>query len=267
MNFKQLHQQEHALLIANVWDVPSAQQAQELGFQAIGTSSAAIAATFGYEDGEAMAFSILCFVVERIASHVSLPLTVDLEAGYSEEPSVIVEHIKQLAAFGVVGINLEDSSVNIEESLVNSNERTAASERFLVDAERFSLTLNAVKQMLNDEQIDIFVNVRTDPFLLGTQDALTQTLTRIALYESAGADGIFIPCITEQTDIEACVQSTSLPINVMCMPQLTNFDALADFGVKRISMGSFVFERGLKQHKASLTEVLSKKSFTPVFSI
>lgn len=260
MNFKQLHQQEHALLIANVWDVPSAQQAQELGFQAIGTSSAAIAATFGYEDGESMAFSTLRFVVERITSQVSLPLTVDLEAGYSDEPSIIVEHIKQLAALGVVGINIEDS-------LVNSNESAQASERVLVDAETFSLTLKTVKQMLNDEQIDIFVNVRTDPFLLGTQDALTQTLARISLYESAGADGVFIPCITERTDIETCVQSTSLPINVMCMPQLTNFDALADYGVKRISMGSFVFERGLKQHKASLTEVLSKKSFTPVFSI
>lgn len=260
MNFKQLHQQEHALLIANVWDVPSAQQAQELGFQAIGTSSAAIAATFGYEDGESMAFSTLRFVVERITSQVSLPLTVDLEAGYSDEPSIIVEHIKQLAALGVVGINIEDS-------LVNSNESAQASERVLVDAETFSLTLKTVKQMLNDEQIDIFVNVRTDPFLLGTQDALTQTLARISLYESAGADGVFIPCITERTDIETCVQSTSLPINVMCMPQLTNFDALADYGVRRISMGSFVFERGLKQHKASLTEVLSKKSFTPVFSI
>lgn len=260
MNFKQLHQQEHALLIANVWDVPSAQQAQELGFQAIGTSSAAIAATFGYEDGESMAFSTLRFVVERITSQVSLPLTVDLEAGYSDEPSIIVEHIKQLAALGVVGINIEDS-------LVNSNESAQASERVLVDAETFSLTLKTVKQMLNDEQIDIFVNVRTDPFLLGTQDALTQTLARISLYESAGADGVFIPCITERTDIETCVQSTSLPINVMCMPQLTNFYALADYGVKRISMGSFVFERGLKQHKASLTEVLSKKSFTPVFSI
>lgn len=260
MNFKQLHQQEHALLIANVWDVPSAQQAQELGFQAIGTSSAAIAATFGYEDGESMAFSTLCFVVERITSQISLPLTVDLEAGYSDDPIVIVEHIRQLAVLGVVGINIEDS-------LVNSNESAQASERVLVDAETFSLTLKTVKQMLNDEQIDIFVNVRTDPFLLGTQDALTQTLARISLYESAGADGIFIPCITERTDIETCVKSTSLPINVMCMPQLTNFDALADYGVKRISMGSFVFERGLKQHKANLTEVLSKKSFTPVFSI
>ena len=260
MNFKQLHQQEHALLIANVWDVPSAQQAQELGFQAIGTSSAAIAATFGYEDGESMAFSTLRFVVERITSQVSLPLTVDLEAGYSDEPSIIVEHIKQLAALGVVGINIEDS-------LVNSNESAQASERVLVDAETFALTLKNIKQMLNDEQIDIFVNVRTDPFLLGTQDALTQTLARISLYESAGADGIFIPCISERTDIETCVQSTSLPINVMCMPQLTNFDALADYGVKRISMGSLVFERGLKQHKANLTEVLSKKSFTPVFSI
>lgn len=260
MNFKQLHQQEHALLIANVWDVPSAQLAQELGFQAIGTSSAAIAATFGYEDGEGIAFSTLCFVVERITSQVSLPLTVDLEAGYSDEPLIIVEHIKQLAALGVVGINIEDS-------LVKSDDSGAASERFLVDAETFSLKLKAVKQMLKDDHVDIFVNVRTDPFLLGTQDALTQTLTRITLYESAGADGIFIPCVTERTDIEICVQSTSLPINVMYMDQLTNFDALADYGVKRISMGSFVFERGLKQLKENLTEVLSKNFSSQIFNL
>lgn len=254
MNFKQLHQQEQALLIANAWDVPSAQQAQELGFQAIGTSSAAIAATFGYEDGEAMAFSTLCFVVERIISQVSLPVTVDIEAGYSDDPLIVVEHIKQLAAFGVVGVNIEDTVVT-------------NGQRSLVDVEVFSIKLAAIKRMLSDEKIEMFVNVRTDPFLLGKQDALTQTLARITCYERAGADGIFIPCITEKTDIESCVQITSLPINVMCMPQLADFDTLVDYGVKRISMGSFIFERGLNQHKAYLAEVLSKKSFTPVFSI
>jgi 2-methylisocitrate lyase-like PEP mutase family enzyme len=73
--------------------------------------------------------------------------------------------------------------------------------------------------------------------------ALAETLTRIRSYESAGADGIFVPCITNPNDIKQVVQSTTLPVNVMCMPGLPDFNELGSLGVKRISMGPFFFNK------------------------
>ncbi|MCG7530277.1 isocitrate lyase/phosphoenolpyruvate mutase family protein [Psychrobium sp. MM17-31] len=255
MNFKQLHQQDDALLLCNVWDVTSAKQAQALGFKAIGTSSAAIATSLGYQDGEAMDFATLRFMVERIANNTSLPLSVDIEAGFSENPLVVVQHIKTLVELGVVGVNIEDSVVT-----------HSTNTRSLVDSELFAQRLEHISMLLKEQGVDVFINVRTDPFLLNLDNALEETLSRLVRYQAAGANGIFIPCITEQSDISACVASTSLPINVMCMPQLVDFETLSALGVKRISMGSFLHEKLAKECHHHFKTVLEQQSFTSVFS-
>lgn len=111
MNFTELHHQSTPLLIANVWDASSAIAAQHAGYQATGTSSAAIAAMLGYEDGEAMSFDELLYIVTRIKSVSHLPLSVDVEAGFGRTASEITVNLKRLASLGVVGVNLEDSRV------------------------------------------------------------------------------------------------------------------------------------------------------------
>ncbi|STW81467.1 carboxyvinyl-carboxyphosphonate phosphorylmutase [Klebsiella pneumoniae] len=108
MDFNALHQQNQPLLLANVWDASSAQAAQQAGYQALGSSSAAIAAMLGYEDGEEMSFDELFYVVSRIKTVSELPLSVDLEAGYGATTSHIIDNIRRLAHLGVSGINLED---------------------------------------------------------------------------------------------------------------------------------------------------------------
>ncbi len=251
MNFKTLHDQDHPLFIGNVWDVPSAKIAERLQVQAIGTSSSAIATLLGYEDGEEMTFSELEYMVKRIASNSTLPLSVDLEAGYSRDPKQIVDHIKRLVALGVVGINIEDSMV--------------VTNRVLLDANEFATTLLKIKTLLTKEHIDVFINVRTDTFLLGHPNVLEETKKRIELYESAGANGIFTPCIENPSDIKEIVHCTSLPINVMCMPKLPDFDTLTSLGVKRISMGNFLFENMYRQFEDTTNEILGKKSVTPIF--
>lgn len=255
MNFKALHQQNDALLLCNVWDVPSAKQAQTLGFKAIGTSSAAIASSLGYQDGEEMDFATLRFVVERIVSHTSLPLTVDIEAGFSRNPLVVIQHIKALAALGVVGINIEDSVV-----------AHSTNTRSLIDSEQFAQRLEAITGSLVEQGIEVFINVRTDPFLLEQADALSETLSRIALYQAAGADGIFVPCIQDINDIKTCVNSTLLPINVMCMPQLSDFDTLTGIGVKRISMGSFLHEHLMENNRRRVELIMQQQSFDSLFN-
>jgi 2-methylisocitrate lyase-like PEP mutase family enzyme len=106
--------------------------------------------------------------------------------------------------------------------------------------------------------------VRTDGFLLGLPSALTETLARIKAYENTGANGIFVPCITAGNDIEAVVKSTRLPINVMCMPALPDFDVLKSLGVKRISMGPFLFN-SVYSHAGKLAKaIIDDNNFLPI---
>ena len=252
MEFINLHDQNNPLLICNVWDVASARIAEKLNFRAIGTSSAAIASLLGYTDGENMSFTELVYLVKRIATNTNLPLTVDLESGYSRESVEIADYIRQLADLGVVGVNLEDSVVY--------NERT------LLNAEEFAQTISDVKKRLEDENINIFLNVRTDTFLLEHPTAIDETKLRAQQYEAAGADGIFVPCIEKERDIQIIVESTTLPVNVMCIPNLPSFQELKKLGVKRISMGNFFFDNMYKDLEDTLNATLTDRSFKPIFT-
>ena len=250
--FKALHQDVSTpLLLCNVWDAVSAQTAEKLGFKAIGTSSAAVANMLGYQDGEALSFEELFFIVKRIRAASKLPLTVDIEAGYSDDAKITAVYIKQLADIGVVGINIEDSKVT--------------DNRYLSDTDSIVAFLTALTGHLKDQNVDIYINVRTDTYLLNVENALEQTLTRIEAYANAGADGIFVPCVTALPDISAITSATDLPVNVMCMPELSQFDHLAKAGVRRLSMGNFLFEKMHAQLSHDLNEIRQTNSFASVF--
>lgn len=251
MEFKNLHNQDKPLLIGNVWDVPSTKTAEKLNFQALGTSSSAIATLLGYQDGEEMTFSELAYFVKRIALHTNLPLSVDLESGYSRNPREIANHIKRLEDLGVVGINIEDS-------IVENN-------RILLNEDQFSKTLTEVSEILLKENSSVFLNVRIDTFLLGHSNVIEETKKRIRLYENAGAHGIFTPCIEAISDIKEIVTCTNLPINVMCMPNLPDFDTLTQLGIKRISMGNFLFDKMYNQFENITREVVHQESFKSIF--
>ncbi|MBX2878212.1 MAG: isocitrate lyase/phosphoenolpyruvate mutase family protein [Saprospiraceae bacterium] len=251
MKFPELHLLEKPLLICNVWDVASAKVAEDLGFEAIATSSGAIASMLGYRDGEEMTFPELYYVLKRITDCVKLPLSVDMEAGYSRDPQQIATYLHQLLNLGVVGINLEDSLVE--------------KERYLLEGEQFARHLESIIANMGEQAKSLFINIRTDGFLLGHKDALQKTIERAHLYQAAGADGLFVPCIQNEEDIRQISQHSALPLNVMCMPELPSFRTLGDLGVKRISMGNFVHTQMLKQIKISLTKIKEYETFTPLF--
>lgn len=251
MNFKELHQQKAPLLLCNVWDVPSAKVAERLKFQAIATSSGAIASMLGYEDGEQMSFTELLYIVRRISHNVKLPLSVDLETGYSKDPERVATYIEQLVNSGVVGVNIEDSILGKERRLGESFE--------------FANFLKAIRSALKRKDIDLFINVRTDSFLLGIENALEETLVRIEKYTNAGADGIFIPFIVEENDIKAVVEASSIPVNVIAMSNLPSLAALEEIGVKRISMGGFV-QRSIYTHlEKELEGIRNSGGFKNIF--
>lgn len=252
MNFKNLHKKENPVLICNVWDAESAKIAQQSGFKAIGTSSGAIATMLGYKDGEELSFDELAYIVDRIMKTVSIPLTVDLEAGYSRNPDQIVVHIKRLEQMGVVGINMEDSIVT--------------EKRTILSTDKFSKTLGKVCTQLAQQKINLFLNVRTDSFLLGLSDPVEQTIERATKYAELGANGIFVPCIEKEEDIKVLIEHINLPLNVMCMPKLPNFKTLKNLGVKRISMGNFVYNKLSKLLLNELKTIQNNNSFQNLFS-
>ncbi|MGS2739947.1 isocitrate lyase/PEP mutase family protein [Sinomicrobium sp. M5D2P17] len=249
--FLRLHHQSVPLLLGNIWDAKSAVIMEQQGFKALGTSSAAISHMLGYEDGENLSFDELLFVVKRIAAKTSVPLSVDIEGGYGRKISEIIGNLDKLHALGVVGINIEDSRVE--------------KERTLLPAEDFSDQIREIKAYLDRKDMNMFINARTDTFLLGIPSAREETLRRIKLYEDAGADGVFVPCIVKEEDIRRVVSATALPVNVMCMPGLPPFDLLAGLGVRRISMGNFVHSLLMDIFKHQADKIRTDGSFKNIF--
>lgn len=222
--FSKLHHQDNPLLIGNIWDVHSARIFEQCGFKAVGTSSAALANTFGYEDGEQVPFDNLVQLAKRTIDTVNIPVSVDIEGGYSRTVEGIFENIKKLYDVGVAGVNLEDT--------VPGNEQR------LQDIDVFKKILSSLCDHLSKNNVHVFMNIRTDGYLMGLPNALIETLARVAAYEECGIHGVFVPCITDMRDIKEITRSTELPVNVMSVPALADFDALKSLGVRRISMGN-----------------------------
>jgi 2-methylisocitrate lyase-like PEP mutase family enzyme len=250
-DFSRLHHETTPLLLGNIWDVHSALVYERAGYKAIGTSSMAVARAWGYEDGENIPFDTLLQLVKRVKAVVSIPLTVDIEGGYSRTTAGIVANIKQLYDLGVAGINLEDT--------------LPAATRQLRPVGEFQTLISGIAEALSRDHINIFLNVRTDAFLLGLPKALPETLARIKAYESLGAHGIFVPGITATNDIQEVIKATSLPINVMCMPSLPDIKTLTALGVKRISIGPFLQNHVHKNTEETAAAIVTDGNFSSLF--
>jgi 2-methylisocitrate lyase-like PEP mutase family enzyme len=251
--FKQLHQGSRLFVLPNVWNAKSAQVFAKENYPAIATSSAAVANGLGYQDGEDMPFDDYLLIIKRILAVVQIPLTVDLEMGYGETNEAIYANVRTLARLGVAGINIEDSGIS-------------STGRALKDANQFSQTIAYLKSKLAAEQLELFINVRCDTYIINVANKQEETARRLPLYEAAGADGIFLPCINEAGDITAAVSQTKLPINVMCIPGLPDFDTLQSLGVKRVSMGPFLFNK-VYENIATLSKAIANANqFAPLFA-
>lgn len=252
IGFKNLHHEEEPLLLGNVWNVQSAKVYENLGYKALATSSSAVAMSLGYEDGEQMSFEEYFYIIKRIKESVSIPLSVDLEGGYGSSPQIIASHIINLLEIGVVGINLEDSYIN-------------DGERQLLDRDVYFEKLSNILSMLKERRSEIFINVRIDPFLLRMENALEETLLRVTLFEKLAIDGVFIPGMTQEADIKTVINATTLPVNVMAMPDLPDFEMLKRAGVKRITSGAFSNRHIYHELEKISDTIINNKSFSALF--
>ncbi|KRF22534.1 isocitrate lyase/PEP mutase family protein [Paenibacillus sp. Soil787] len=227
--FQRLHELNELLVLGNAWDLPSAHVLEKAGFKAIGTTSWGIAASLGYSDGEAIDFELQLAVIQRIVNHVQIPVTADIESGYGPNDEAIVTNVLKVANLGGVGINIEDS-LKASAGLKRLSEQCGllAKIRIALDNSGFG---------------DFFINARTDPYLLNLQDPLNETLTRSKHYVESGASGIFVPGLKDKEEIKMISSSTSAPLNVMALPDLTDCDKLKELGVRRLSLGGSLYRK------------------------
>jgi 2-methylisocitrate lyase-like PEP mutase family enzyme len=217
--FRKLHEEDDVLVLANAWDAGSAGLLARSGVRAIATTSAGVAWAWGYPDGDVLPRECLLQTVEnvcRIAGEI--PVTVDIESGFSDDPVDVGDLVRDIAALGASGINLEDAT-NSPDLLC---EKIAAIRRETRDA-------------------GLFINARTDVYLrelVPEAQMRREAIDRVELYVQAGADGIFVPGVTHPDDIEAIVQAISKPLNVLADEDLPPLDVLRRLGVRRLSAGS-----------------------------
>jgi 2-methylisocitrate lyase-like PEP mutase family enzyme len=251
--FNGLHHAANLFVLPNAWNPKSARLLQDNHFAAIATSSAAVANSLGYADGEEMPLDEYLYMIKRIVSSVTIPVSVDIEMGYGSTDDAIYANIQQLVDLGVVGINIEDS-------IIHKTRRT------LKEANAFARTIDYLRNKLTAHHADLFINVRCDTFILGVENTLPETLQRLSLYEAAGANGIFLPCIANEEDISTVVSHTQLPLNIMCIPGLPDFDTLHNWGVQRVSMGPFLFNKVYDQVNQLAQATLTANSFAPLLA-
>jgi 2-methylisocitrate lyase-like PEP mutase family enzyme len=215
---RSLHHGAEPLLLPNAWDAASARLVEAAGFPVVATASAAVTASLGYEDHEAAPREEMLAAAARICRSVTVPVTVDLEAGYGLAPE---ELAGRLAEIGAAGYNLEDT-----------DHQTGT----LVDADAQARRLAALREAAPA----LVVNARVDVFILEwgqPEERLDEAIRRGRLYRDAGADCVYPIIVTDEQLIARLVEGIGGPINVLYRPGMPSFARLAELGVKRISLG------------------------------
>lgn len=246
MNFRKLH--SSFFILPNAWDAVSAKIFAQCGFQALGTSSAGIAASRGYAD-RSMPFDTMLDAVRSIVQAVDIPVTVDIEDGYGENPEELVETVKQIINAGAVGINLEDSTMDPQMPLYD-----------IPDQQK---KIAAIRELGKRIGIPVFINARTDPYWIKLETPFTkleETIKRAHAYQEAGADCIFVPGIKTVSDIRTLRQEINGPINVLAVPELPPAHELEALGIQRISTGSGPFRAAVSLLQSIGRDMLDRGS-------
>ena len=224
--FRTLHRPGQPLFLPNAWDLASARWLAHAGHPVVGTTSLGVAYGSGLPDGTGAGVARTT-ALARVLTGAGIPVTVDLEAGSSDDPGEVAEEVRGLAALGVVGVNLEDSRAGQ-----------------LLDAR-----LAAAKVAAAAAVPGIFVNARTDVFWLRAGDPRERTaeaLRRSARYAAAGADGVFVPGVADLATTARLVAGVDVPFNALLSPAGPGTTELAGCGVARTSCGSLLFRAALQ---------------------
>jgi 2-methylisocitrate lyase-like PEP mutase family enzyme len=225
--FLERHRGPGALVLPNAWDVASARIFEEAGFPAIATTSAGVAFSLGYPDGQKIPREEMIARIGRIARAVKVPVTGDVEAGYGSTADAAARTTRELIQAGAVGMNLEDRSGNAAEPLIDLS---LAVEK-----------IKAARETAAQLRVPIVVNARTDVYLLPGAQAATgyyEAHRRLTAYRDAGADCVFAPGLKDPETIGRLVRDLQCPVNILAVSGTPSIPELEKLGVARVSLGS-----------------------------
>jgi 2-methylisocitrate lyase-like PEP mutase family enzyme len=217
--FRKLHHSGKILVLLNVWDAASARIFELAGAPAIATTSSGLAFSNGYPDGQRISRDRLVAAVRAITRVVNIPVSVDLEAGYGATPEEVRRTVAAVAEAGAIGMNIEDGS---EPPALLAGK------------------ISAIRGFASESGLPMFINARVDVYLRGigaAENRLEETMRRIRMYADAGADGAFVPGLTDSAAIATVARESPLPLNVMFLPRLPRAAELEKLGVARLSIG------------------------------
>jgi len=251
--FLALHRAPPLLVLPNAWDVVGARLFQLHGFKAIGTTSAGIAATLGYPDGQRMSLEENLAVVRRIARRIDLPVSADIEAGYSPTVDGVAGAAREVLRAGAVGLNLEDSTGRPAEPLMGVPPQV----------ER----IGAIREMALGEGIPLVVNARTDVLLHSAGSVaslLPEVVERARAYVRAGADCVFVPDAggLDRRAIAVLVREIGAPVNLIAGPDIPPLRELEELGVARVSFGPRMMRAALALVGRMARELLDRGTYS-----
>jgi len=224
-----LHHATDPVVLINAWDAASACIVEQAGFPAVASSSAAVANALGYPDGQKVPWPEMVAAIRRIAGAVQVPVTADIEAGFSSGPKELEAAIGDVISAGAVGANLEDA-------LPGHGDRGPLYS--IADQVR---RIEAVRNTAEKRGVHFVINARTDAYWqagVKLEEALRGTLERGKKYLQVGADCIFIPGLRDPAQIRTVVQEFNAPVNILATTGAPSIPELKQLGVKRISYGS-----------------------------
>jgi 2-methylisocitrate lyase-like PEP mutase family enzyme len=221
--FADLHAGPDILVLPNAWDAASAAVMADAGAKAVATSSAAVAWAHGYPDGDLLPLPNLIATISAVVRVVDVPVTADIEGGYTDDLAVLADNVRAVIGAGAVGINLEDGDR---------------------EPDLHAKKIEAVRKAADGEGVALYINARTDTYLkrlFEGEAAEAESIRRAALYLAAGASGVFVPGPTDEALIGRLAAAIDAPMNVMLWGGLPTAQRLQELGVRRLSSGGRPF--------------------------
>lgn len=247
--FRALHKKDHILILPNAWDVASARAFENAGFPAVATSSAGMMVSLGYPDGETIDRNEFVDAIRRIAKILTVPLSVDVVAGFGDTPDQVAATVTDVVKAGAVGVNIEDF---------------IHAEKKLFTIEKQIEKLKAIKKLQQALNVPIVINARTDALRYAPGDEaakLKEALRRSVAYRDVGADCVYPMGLMDPAPISTFVKALNFPINVMVRKGLPSIKELERLGVARVSFGPTASYAAMGLLKQISKEVLEKGTY------
>ena len=252
--FLKLHQDKEILVLLNSWDTGSSKLIESCGYKAIATTSMGVAASLGYPDCQVIQLPEMIEAIKGIVNGVQVPVTVDIEAGYGNNLTEIIDSVRKIIATGIAGINIEDS--------IDLNP-------VLIDEMEFCERISAIRALSDSLGFHLVINARTDSFYTSPgslREKLSESIKRGNKYREAGADCIFVQPVSDKETISTLVKEIDAPLNILANPTIGTGSPLSvrelqDLGVARLSLGSSLMKATLVLIKKVADELSEKGTY------